>query len=447
MKKILSFFAIAIGAMLWVSCQSDLALETLPATATFQVTQDLTTDPGGNTVILKNTTPNSIPHFDYGSGTSTSQTDTIHFPFAGKYAIKFYACVQGGIVQGVTDTVVVTANNLNYVNDPLWTNLTGGVGKSKVWIPDNGNYGFCAGFMSYADPSATQAFENYTINWDPGNSNAGATNTDLSGTMTFDLIGGAHLNVVKPNEPTASTSGTYFLDATNHTLSTTDVSILRIASLISGVTNWTNSVKILELTANQLRIAVLRTDPTQNVWYEVYNFVSKAYADSYVAPAVTYSEPIKTSFTKDDLVGTWKYSLNSENWVGWEVTGSKKGGSLLNNWTTRAAMVSDLTSWGASNAAATFATADNNVYTFNSDGTCTLNGIANSYTVTNGVISFGTPLTGNEWSLIWIALSGSKISVLNVTTIGTTAYKSNGIWIGIQNGTKQEDQAVQLIKQ
>jgi hypothetical protein len=104
----------------------------------------------------------------------------------------------------------------------------------------------------------------------------------------------------------------------------------------------------------------------------------------------------------------------------------------------------DFTYW---NGKRTFANADQNIYVFNADGTCSLNGIANTYKVANGTITFGTPLTGKEWNLVYISLTGSSVNVLNVTSIGTTAYTSNGIWIGQKNGDKNEDMAVQLVKQ
>jgi len=47
----------------------------------------------------------------------------------------------------------------------------------------------------------------------------------------------------------------------------------------------------------------------------------------------------------------------------------------------------------------------------------------------------------------YIALTGNKVSVLNVTSRGDQPYTSTGIWIGQKNGDKNEDAAVQLVKQ
>jgi len=302
MNKIIKLFSLFIGiGMLLTSCQKSIGLQSLPSTATFKVTQLTNIDPGGNTVVLENTTPNSVGVFDYGLGTTTKVVDTIHFAFTGKYPIKFTAYLQGGSVQGITDTVVVTSDNLNYVNDPLWTALCGGVGQSKEWIFDNGNYGLTAGAMSYADPSIDQEFENYTINWDPGMSSLTVSDADMQDTMTFDLIGGPHLTVYKPNEPGASTSGTYFLDVNTHTLTTTNVSIIRLAAYINNATNWTNSIKILELNDNQLRIAIMRTN-SEGAWWYVFNYVSKDYALNYKPAAPKLDDGFNPTLTQDQIL-------------------------------------------------------------------------------------------------------------------------------------------------
>jgi hypothetical protein len=395
-----------------------------------------------NMILLKSLTPNVTPSWVTPFGRSTSMIDTVKIAFPGTYKFVYGALCAGGTVEADTVTLNITTTNLSYVSDPLWTSLCGGPGNSKTWILDNGNYGFAAGPMSYADPSGTQEFENFKINWDPGS--IGQTADDLSAQMTFDLVGGPHLTTVKPNETGVTLNGTYTLNVANHTLSTTDATIIRVAALIPNASNWTSNIKILELNANQLRLAIMRTN-SDGAWWYVMNYVSKNYADNYVAQPITYGEPIKKAFTQKDLVGTWKYNLIGQNWISWEVSGSGKGGSQTNSWFTRADMIATLTSWGGS--ASTFYNADSNVYVFNADGTCTLNGIANTYTVSKGTITFGTPLTGTEWSLVYISLTGTTVNVLNVTSIGNKAYTSNGIWIGQRNGTKDEDQAVQLVKQ
>ena len=102
----------------------------------FEITQDFVADPGGNTVILKNTTPGVVLTWDYVTGKSNKATETVKYAFKGNYTIKISAVTGGGIVELDPVTVTVTKDNLNYVNDPLWNLLSGGVGKSKTWVLD-----------------------------------------------------------------------------------------------------------------------------------------------------------------------------------------------------------------------------------------------------------------------------------------------------------------------
>lgn len=411
----------------------------------FSITQDAT-DP--NMVILKSLTPGVTPQWITPLGRSTRVQDTVKIAFPGTYKFIYGVESAGGLVQADTITMNIATSNLSYVNDRLWTNLTGGVGNQKTWRLDYGSYGLNAGPLTYCAPLTSwtewQA-GTATIGWAP----SWKDNTwiipaaDQASRMTFSLKGGAFMTTHKVGEG-VDESGTFMLNSSNHTLTTTNATILRSSSFIASATNWNTNLVILSLTANQLMVGVRRTN-SEGDYLFVWNFVSDDYANSYQPPVVAYAEPIKTSFTQADLVGTWKYNLIGQNWISWEVKGSGTGGSQENSWFTRADMITTLTGWGGS--ASTFTNADANTYVFNADGSCNLNGIANTYSVNSGSITFGTPLTGTEWSLVYIALTGSNINVLNITTVGTKPYTSSGIWIGQRNGTKNEDQAVQLVKQ
>ena len=423
----------------------------------FSITQDAK-DP--NMVILKSLTPGLTPQWITPLGRSTRMQDTCKIPFSGTYKFVYGVESAGGLVQADTLTMNITTNNLSYVNDPLWTMLSGGVGNEKTWYLD---LNAAAVSKYYAGPlffyGTYDSWETVTNgvkapvgadswNWCPdypGNSwLMGAANF---GSMTFDLKSGAHVTMNHLTIPARGTEhGTYMLYSDAHTLKLTDAGILHDAGREINATQWGNC-KVLSLTENTMQLAVLRDKPsgTDGPCLMVYNFISKSYSDNWTPKVVNYSEPIKTGFTKADLVGTWKYNLLCQNWISWEVKGSGKGGSLGNSWLTRADMIATLVSWGGS--ASTITNADANTYVFNTDGTCSLNGNANTYSVANGSITFGTPLSGNEWSLIYISLTGASVNVLNVTTMGTAPYTSSGIWIGQRNGAKNEDQAVQLVIQ
>jgi len=419
----------------------------------FSITQDAT-DP--NMVILKSLTPGVTPQWITPLGRSTRMQDTVRIPFSGTYKFIYGVESAGGLVQADTLTMNITTNNLSYVNDPLWTKLSGGVGNSKTWYLD---LNAAAVSKYFAGPlyfyGTNDSWESVTNgvkvggdswNWCPDYAgNSWLMGAADFGSMTFDLKNGAHATMNHLAIPALGTqNGTYMLDQTAHTLKITDAAILHDAGRDGVVTQWGNC-KVLSLTDNTMQLAVLRDNSSEGKCLLVYNFISKDYSDNWTPKVVNYAEPIKTSFTKADLVGTWKYNLIGQNWISWEVKGSGTGGSQENNWFTRADMIATLTSWGGS--ASTFTNADANEYVFKADGTCILNGISNTFTIDNGTITFGTPLAGTEWSLVYISLTGSSVNVLNVTSIGTTAYTSSGIWIGQRNGTKNEDSAVQLVKQ
>ena len=101
-----------------------------------EVKQDLTVDPGGNTIYLINHTDKVEPIWDYATGKSIRRVDTVHYAFKGDYIIKRSAVTAGGIVELDPITIKVTKDNLNYVSDPLWILLTGGPGNEKTWLLD-----------------------------------------------------------------------------------------------------------------------------------------------------------------------------------------------------------------------------------------------------------------------------------------------------------------------
>lgn len=391
-----------------------------------------------NLIVLKSSTPGVTPQWITPLGRSTQVQDTVRIAFPGKYKFVYGALSAGGFVQADTLTLNITTTNLSYVNDPLWTLLCGGAGKEKTWVYDLNAQGVSkffsgpAGFAGDETVAPWTYFPTYV-----GNEWLGAAGD--YGTMTFSLKGGPYLTVNHLLYPSGLLeNGTYFLDVPTKKLTFTNVTPLNNGF---GDVDYTKGV-IYSITENSMQIGFHNKVKPELC---VLNFTTKEFSDNWVAPVVSKVEPINKSFTKNDLVGTWKYALVAQNWINWAPSG--QGASFGNNWFTRENMITALVSWGGS--ASTFTNNDPNTYVFNTDGTCNLNGITNTYTVANGVITFDKPLTGTEWNLIYITLTGSKVSVLNVTSIGDPAipYKSNGIWIGTKNGDKPEDQAVQLIKQ
>jgi len=447
-NKIKILFAFFGLALLFTACSPDaFQLGTVldKSVLKYSIIPD-SKDP--NKIVLKSLTPGLTPQWITPLGKSIKVNDTVRIAFPGNYNFIYGVECAGGLVQADTFKITITTTNLSYVNDPLWTNLSGGVGKSKTWIPDNGKYGYAAGFMSYADPSVEQGFEKYAINWDPGNGTIGAVATDLSGTMTFDLINGPHLTVVKPNETDAIPSGTYYLDATNHTLSTNDVTVLRIATKIFEVSNWSNNIKVLELTSSRLTLAFMRTDPVQGPWWDVYNYVSKDYASTYVGvePQPTLPTGWQTEISQNSsTIVKWVLSPSTPfNW-------SNLDGSSMNTGWTSADLYPSWTGFSSSVAAsyANFSmsmnSANNTVVYVDPTGTST-NG---TYTLDEKGIYTFTGFTPNFIiSGGWVALTTSTKNQWRITSIEKSPTGAiTGMWVGVRDPVSPQYMVYHLIPQ
>lgn len=290
MKRITiqSLLLISMG-LLCTTCKKDSHQMEAPLSKSalkFEVVQDYEADKGGNTIILINNTPETISIWDYGNGSSTRQRDTVYFAFKGNYTIKFSAATDGGIVQADSVVVTVTENNLNYIDDPLWAVLAGGVNQEKTWILDIDQYFF----------DGPQYFYGTDNGWLEGG-NAGCYGTDCwnwnpdyagnswimpygdYGTMTFNLKGGPYVTINHLTIPSKGLeNGTYSLDTKNKTLKLTNASILHDKEREGCVDNWGN-IKLFSLTDTTMQLGVLRKASCDGAAYLVYNFVSKDFAE------------------------------------------------------------------------------------------------------------------------------------------------------------------------
>ena len=272
-----------------ITCQKNeyrLGLAPDKSEIDFEVLQDFDADEGGNTVILLNKTPSTIPYWDYGTGTSTRQQDTIHFAFAGDYVIKLSSITSGGIVEMDSVVVRVTQNNLNYVSDPLWIALSGGPGNEKTWILDIDQhffdgplyfYGTDNGWLSEGDNGC---YGSDCWNWSPDYPG----NTWLMpygdyGSMTFSLINSPVVTVEHLMIPGRATErGTYNIDIVNKRLSLGNAAPLHDTDRENCVANW-GDIQLFSLDENTMQLGVLRRASCDGEAYLVYNFVSKEFAE------------------------------------------------------------------------------------------------------------------------------------------------------------------------
>lgn len=286
-----SSFSTLLFLLVIVSCKkADYSLGELPSASEidYEVIQDFGVDPGGNTVILKYNSMNSSPVWDYETGKSNRAIDTVRYAFAGTYTISLTAITQGGTLELEPVVIEVTEDNLNYVNDPLWTALSGGVGNSKVWLLDldqNGVSKYFNGPLYFSGKDlgweyACLGDEALCWWWEadwPGNTWIGDAGD--YGTMTFSLDGGPFVTVDhKFTTARGVEMGTYFLDADAKTLTMVDAAPLQNSWADNDVDNWTN-FRLISLNEDALQIGAFHASKDELV---IFNFISKSYSDNWV---------------------------------------------------------------------------------------------------------------------------------------------------------------------
>ncbi|MCC9167005.1 hypothetical protein [Pontibacter harenae] len=414
----------------------------------FSVIQDRSIDEGGNTVILINETPGTVAIWDYGTGRSNRAIDTVKFAFQGEYQIKLSVMTAGGVVQMDPVTIQVTEDNLNYVNDPLWTALTGGVGEEKTWILDIEAKYFDGPLYFYGTENGWQgACMNEggdCWNWNP----VYADNTWLMpngdyGTMTFSLKGGPYVTVNHLMLPSRGTeTGTFFLDVNTKTLSLTDATPLHDASRDGCVDDW-GSIRLISLTEDAMQFAVMRKNSCEGAALLVYNFVSKEYADNWVPEEPEETGPdegFDPEFTQGELLAmltggpssgrVWTLDA-AGNPVDWIAAG--KG------WTTSSG---DSRDWGWNNS--WDAAAEDSWIRFDRFG-----GTQNYTRSQNGVTTTGTFTINEEENTITLnnnTLIQNPDSWMNPTTNTIKVVKafpgefeSKGVWFGTSYDASKDE--------
>ena len=175
---------LAVAALLMLgSCTPDShsldSLSLQPSDLTHGSAFSVTVD-AQNTVTLKSLLDKSYNcYWIHPNGRAQGPVATLQLPFAGKYDVTFGVDTRGGVVYGNPYQFEVTTNNMALLADPLYTYLTGGVGKSKKWVPVDKDYGVgqCTGPVMYCNPddvlndgsnSTDIGINNMKPNWDPG---------------------------------------------------------------------------------------------------------------------------------------------------------------------------------------------------------------------------------------------------------------------------------------
>lgn len=405
----------------------------------FSITQN-PDDP--NMVILESLTPNATPYWTTPLGRSTRVKDTVRIAFPGTYTFTYGVLSEGGATDADPFVLTLTTSNLTYVDDPLWANLTGGVGKEKVWRLDYGTYGLNAGPLTYCEPQTTWT------EWQAGTAKVGwapawidnqwiIEEADKNSRMTFSLKGGAYMKTHKVTEG-VDESGTFFLDVNNHTLTTTDATILRSKNFIANATNWNKNLVVLSLTENQLMVGVRRTNSEGDYLY-VWNFVSDTYAENYVPeetgdPNFDFGD--QTEILAVNTSKTWVLDPQVPfNWA-------DLNGKLLNEWNSRADIIA--AGWTGYDDSSV-ANIDGCSITFTKDGKVTVrqdNGTETHGTYTNtestNTITF-KDVTPTFIIAGWISVATTEENQWKIVKVESDVAGSvTGIWFGKRDPAKAE---------
>lgn len=445
LKYIYSFIASVM--LLFAACSpddfdlgaKDIQPEDLVEGLAYTITHD---SQNPNIVYLENKLGSQYtPLWEHPQGRSQDQKVTLKIPFEGTYTVRFGVETRGGIVYGEPTTFTIDSFCAEFVDNELWTYLTGGVDNEKVWIFDNGSYGFAAGEMTYADPSQTQAWNNWSANWDPGKGHTGDDGI-WGSTMTFDLKGGANVKIhTESTSGNTDTQGTFMLNTDNYTISFTDCELLHTPSWSDRSTNWSQNLQIFELDENHMRVGVMR-DNSEGAWWLVWNFVSKEYADNYVPEDQPEPEPTLPDGWEDavsEVVTTkieWHMSADTPfDWANLD-------GSLMNNFTAGNYPDWALPVDGLDQLVMTLNSEDNS-YEFTMpdgtsvSGTYTLDekGI---YTFDNGVPSYH--IGGGD--VMFAATAENQLRILQIEAPGGVVA---GMWLGQRSTEKDEYLAYHFI--
>lgn len=440
----------------FVSCSDDdhqLGRKLDPSELDFSVIQDFSIDEGGNTVILTNNTLETVPVWDYGTGTSNRAIDTIQFAFAGEYTIKFSAVTDGGVVDAEPITITVTQDNFSYIDNPLWNMISGGVGNSKRWYLDLNAEGvskYFAGPLYFygtdnawlegggPSPDGVQSSGCYgddCWNWNPDYpSNTWLMEAADYGYMEFSLDGGPFVTVDHLTIPSLGTqNGTYNLDLNNYKLSMSNAQMIHNIGYDTCQSNWGN-ITIFSLTEDAMQLGVIR-EQTGSCAGEgpamiVYNFISQEYSDNWVPEETGPVEPNLPDGWEDTIseitTTALEWKLSENNPLDW----ANLDGSMMNGWQNP----EDYPDWlGTPDTAVyggfsmTMDSANNTVVFVTPDGTTT----EGTYAVnSSGIYSFSIPVP--TFPLInWANFAPDSNNELRILDLDTDANGNiTDLWLG-----------------
>ena len=269
-----------------------------------------------NIIYLESKMPTSYQVlWNHPQGRSQGNKVTLKMPFPGTYEVQMGVETRGGVVYGEKATFTIDEFCSDFVSDPLWTVLTGGVGHSKTWYLDLDENGICRYFSgpiyfygtadSWNTVTLGQTVDGdswgWAAGWEGDNRSwlMGSTGAMDYGSMTFSLEDGAKITV-NDNAHGRTMNGTFLMDTDNHTMKLTDAEFLHDPGRDAIVTQWGN-VTILALDENHMQLAVLRdNDPSEGPCLLSYNFISEDYKNNWTPDDAGAAEIVP------DLIEDWR---------------------------------------------------------------------------------------------------------------------------------------------
>jgi len=226
-----------------------------------------------NNIVLTSLTPNVTPMWVTPYGQSIRVKDTINVPFPGTYKFVYGVESAGGFVQADTAIVIVNALDQNAVSTPMWTNLTGGYGKSKTWVLDLDAKGVSKYF------TCSFYFGGTGWEWDPAWKDIGWSGVAAGdyGTMTFDLKGDAHFSSTNKMFPDLSGTGKFMMYPATNQLATIGAQVLHDKAEGNSVLDWYAKMTIKTLDADHMQLIAI-TGP--GAWL-IYNYISLDYYNTH----------------------------------------------------------------------------------------------------------------------------------------------------------------------
>lgn len=328
----------------------------------------ITHDPSNpNIVHLKSLLPPSYQvAWETPQGRSVGPEYTMQIAFDGEYQVRMGVDTPGGYVWSQPASFTIDDFCAEFVENFLWTRLSGGVGKSKTWQLDlalledgsakttfwkgphwfwNVNFTWDKLHSKYKTETAYANYIN-SVPWDSADAidptpalpdalgdgenwywvadyagNSWMCGLANYGYITFDLIDGAHVTITDAAGNVVG-KGTYILDVDNHTISFSDVYPLSSEQLTGSRT-----FKVLYLSDTAMRLI-------NEGYNKSLNYVTKEYFDNYVPDAAP--EPELPEGWKDDITVSTSTSLtwgiSPETPLNW----CTMSGAFMNDWKSAA---------------------------------------------------------------------------------------------------------------